>query len=310
MQIGIQRYMGCDYMERYAFYYDERDTQFKRTSLKELKALEKSNLKEFLYRQCRLFRNKSKTTPMTLVRNGEHQGFRLKGEYNNGTNIHSRGEYESPLHQGSKEAIASLNKICIFLGSEKVTLHIRRAEIEKRIVCNGSLYEVDVFLLLDRTEPSEYYRKLNGKVWLEVCHTCKVDSKQAEDFAVERETLLEYQTEDLKIICDTEDTLEYERSIERLAKNFENRGIVGHLICETRQQTLRNWHLSKKGNWTASVDDVRFTIIPNRDQKTYTIVYGEPPNYISCYNKKQFSTIEVAKKNADYLAYKLVSSIA
>lgn len=50
--------------------------------------------------------------------------------------------------------------------------------------------------------------------------TCKVDSKQAEDFAVERETLLEYQTEDLKIICDTEDTLEYERSIERLAENY------------------------------------------------------------------------------------------
>lgn len=62
------------------------------------------------------------------------------------------------------------------------------------VKCNNREYEIDIYIKIDRTEPEEYKNFWNGELWLEVFHTCKVDRKQAEDFAIESLPLFETKT--------------------------------------------------------------------------------------------------------------------
>ena len=210
-----------------AYYFDERVDEFKETNLWELKDLEASNTEEFLYRQPRLFRDQSYVVPMTLVRRGDNQGFRRRVNPDLAYNVSFRGERESLTHEGNKLALSSMQEFCIKFNRTKVRLFIRAIEQEKTIICNGSEYRIDLYLELDRTEPAHYYDELNGELWFEIYHTCKVDSKQAEDFAIEGKALFEYKVAPSCYISnDVASFDEYRQHIEKIKQKLKKRALV------------------------------------------------------------------------------------
>lgn len=293
-------------MQVIAYYFDERIGEFRETNLWELKCLESTNKEEFLYRQRRLFRDKSYAFPMTLVRRGKSQGFRRKATQRHGLNVNFRGDNESLTHQGNKEALLLLRKLCIRFNGEKVLLFIHSIEKEKSVVCNGSEYRIDLFLELERTEPASYYDELNGKLWFEIYHTCKVDSKQAEDFAIERQPLFEYKVASNCIISDNIKSInEYSQQVEKLANRYATQCINGYLICPARLETLSNWRKSTNGNWTARFGNDYFTIIKSKFEEAYGIIFNQRRKPLWQYMGKKFDTIDDAKKTADFIAFKL-----
>lgn len=286
------------------FYFDERDLKYKKTNLQELKRLEYSDKEEFLYRQKRLYRSENKEIPMILVRHGSNQGFRRKGTNGGYGTGYLRGERESLTHQGNKEAIATLNRLTIKFNGEEVILYIRNIEMEKSVICNGRRYDVDLFFELERTEPEEYFDQWEGELWFEIFHTCRVDSKQAEDFAIENKPLFEYKVPHSCNFVNNISLEGYEKRKLSLIKKYKENGIWGFLICRVREGTLSEWKLSNNGNWTAKIGDNYFTIIKSKYGDNYGIVYGER-KYIWEYNNKKFMTIEDAKSNANFIAFKL-----
>lgn len=287
-----------------SWYFDERSQEFKKTSLKELKRLEYDNKEEFLYIKERLYRSQNKNIPMILVRNGLNQGFRRKGNGIGNHTTKSRGEHESLTHQGNKEALATVDELIVMFNDEKVKLFIKSVEVEKEIVCNGTTYEIDLFFEIERTEPVEYHEQLNGKLWVEVFHTCKVDSKQAEDFAIANEPLFEYKVPDYYNFVNNISLEGYEKRKQFIAEKYSKNGIYGCLICKTRQESLAYWKKSEKGNWTARIGGNSFTIVKSKFGENYGLVFGNG-KYLWEYNGKKFFTIDDAKHNADFIAFKL-----
>ena len=297
---------GKEFMRVIAYYYDERTDQFRETNLWELKDLESSDTGEFLYRQPRLFRYQSCTVPMTLVRRGDNQGFRRRVNSGHNHNVNFRGERESLTHEGNKFAFSSMRELRIRFNGEEVRLFIRSIEQEKTIICNGSEYRIDLFFELDRTEPAHYYDELNGELWFEVYHTCKVDSKQAEDFAIERKSLFEYKVAPACYISNNVASFdEYRQHIEKIKKRHIEQGIDGYLICTARRESLANWHLSANGNWTAKLGDNNFTIIKSKYGEGYGIIFSQRRKPLWKYMEKEFSSIDEAKRVADFLAFKI-----
>ena len=287
-----------------SWYYDERSQEFRKTSLKELKRLEYENKEEFLYIKDRLYRSQNKSIPMTLVRNGLNQGFRRKGNGTGNFTGKSRGERESLTHQGNKEALATLEELVIKFNDEEVKLFIKSIEVEKEIICNGTEYEIDLFFELEKTDPAVYYEQWNGKLWFEVFHTCKVDSKQAEDFAIANEPLFEYKVPGFFNFVDNISLEGYEKRKLFISKKYTEQGVYGCLVCSTRQESLSYWRKSEKENWTARIGEHSFTIVKSKYGENYGLVYGNS-KYLWEYNGKKFLTIDDAKRNADFVAFKL-----
>ena len=289
-----------------AYYFDERVDEFKETNLWELKDLEASNTEEFLYRQPRLFRDQSYVVPMTLVRRGDNQGFRRRVNPDLAYNVSFRGERESLTHEGNKLALSSMQEFCIKFNRTKVRLFIRAIEQEKTIICNGSEYRIDLYLELDRTEPAHYYDELNGELWFEIYHTCKVDSKQAEDFAIEGKALFEYKVAPSCYISnDVASFDEYRQHIEKIKQKHAEQGVDGYLICSARQEALTNWHLSANGNWTARLGDDNFTIIKSKYNEGYGIKFSQRRKPLWKYMEKEMRSVDEAKRIADFIAFKI-----
>lgn len=287
-----------------SFYYDEIAQENKTTNLWEMKALEKSNNIEFKRRQKKLFRKEDGRIPMVLVRNGAHQGFKRKGLGTGNRTNYSRGDSESLTHQGNKEAIATLEELTIRFGDEQVELFIESIETEKEVACNGTEYEVDIYFKLRSTNPIEYCEKWGGELWFEVFHTCKVDCKKAEDFALENRTLFEYKVPEFFEFVDYISAEGYEKRKKYIATTYLRQGISGILICQNRGKSLSAWRKSDNGNWTARIGNNSFTIIKSKYDDTFGIVYGNK-KYKWDYNGNKFSTIDEAIKVADYFAFML-----
>lgn len=286
------------------WYYDERCQEYKKTSLKELKRLEYTDKEEFLYIKDRLFRSKNKKIPMILVRKGLNQGFRRKGNGTGNFTVKSRGERESLTHQGNKEAISTMEELTIRFNDEKVKLYIKKVEIEKEIICNGTPYEIDLYFELEKTEPENYFKEWDGKLWFEIFHTCRVDSKQAEDFAIENETLFEYKILQCYNFVNNISMEGYEKRKLSIVNKYKEKGVYGCLICKKRQESLSFWKVSENGNWTARIGEYNFTIIKSKYGENYGLVYGDG-KYLWEYNGKKFLSIDDAKINADFIAFKL-----
>ena len=76
------------------------------------------------------------------------------------------------------------------------------------------------------------------------------------------------------------------------------------MISKTRQESFAGWQKSKNGNWTAKIGEHIFTIVKSKFGENYGLVYGKH-NCIWEYNGKKFLTIEDARRNADFIAFKL-----
>lgn len=177
-------------------------------------------------------------------------------------------------------------------------------EFEKDVVCNGNVYRVDLFYEIERTEPEHYCSDWGGEICIEVFHRCKVDSKQAEDFAIANQVLFEYKVSKYFTFCDNITQEGYDKRVASIAMKIKTNGLYGYMICGTRQKTIDNWKLSKNGNWTAHIGDCNFTIIKSKDDISYGLVYGNG-KILWEYNGKKFYSVEDAKINADFVAFKI-----
>ena len=149
-----------------------------------------------------------------------------------------------------------------------------------------------------------YYDQWNGKLWFEVFHTCKVDSKQAEDFAIANETLFEYKVPNCFNFVNNISLEGYEKRKLFIAEKYRKNGVYGCLISKTRQESLAYWKKSEKGNWTARIGEHSFTIIKSKFGENYGLIYGNG-KCLWQYNGKKFLAIDDAKRNADFIAFKL-----
>lgn len=294
-------------MKSTCYYYNDIKLEFERVTLKEIKSLEVSEKSLFLKMTSHLYRFKDKRIQMTLVRNGAHQGFRRKGNGGGNTTLLTRGEKESDTHQINKEVIAEMNELTIEFNYEKVKLFIQKAEMEYGIMCNGSYYEADIYFKLDHTEPAEYCKLWNEELYFELFHTCRVDYKKAEDFAIDGKTLFEYKIPSyLNVVSNISEEGLVKRA-KSLRNTYENNSIRGCLICKAREESLQHWKLSSNGNWTCKIGDERFTIIESRYGHNYGIMYGKKKPLWE-YNNKKFTSVEEAKRIADYVAFRLYNN--
>lgn len=292
-------------MRMFCYYYDEVKQGYFETSYWAMKEIEGTT--EFLRRKSKLYKNNHGKTQMQIVVKGSHQGFR---RYPMGTGNHSclsRGDYESMSHQGNKEAIASLDKIKLNIGNDVVEVYVSDIELEKEVKCNNREYEIDIYIKIDRTEPEEYKNLWNGELWLEVFHTCKVDRKQAEDFAIERLPLFETKIPDTYTFYENITLEGYKKRKKQIIEKYKQFGVNGIFFSFNKKFFSVKWRLSENGNYTAHIGDRNFTIIKSKYDDGYGIMYGEKKPLWE-YNGKRFNSIEDAKKNAEYMAFLLYNN--
>ena len=292
-------------MRMFCYYYDEAYQSYFETSYWAMKEIEGTT--EFLRRKSNLYKDDHGKTKMQIVVKGSHQGVR---RFPMGTGNHlcsSRGDYESVSHQGNKEAIASLNEIKLNIGNETVLVYVGNIEIEKEVKCNNRKYEIDIYIKIDRTEPEEYKDLWNGELWLEVFHTCKVDRKQAEDFAIEGLPLFETKIPDTYTFYENITLEGYKKRKDQIVEKYKQIGVTGIFFLFNNKFSSVKWRLSENGNYTAYIGGRNFTIIKSKFDDGFGIMYGEKKPLWE-YNGKRFGSIEEAKKNAEYVAFLLYNN--
>lgn len=87
----------------------------------------------------------------------------------------------SMTHKIYELAIANVHKLKLFIFGEEIVLYIERAYPEYFIKTNYNSYYIDVYLILQGTEPRSYYYKWGGKIALEIYVSHKVDKSKAND---------------------------------------------------------------------------------------------------------------------------------
>ena len=268
-----------------------------------MKQFEKDDNAEFIRRRKNLCRREDGKIPMVMVKEGACRGFRRKGIPGGNTSDYSRGEKESLTHQGNKEVISELKEIVLKFSNEEVKVFIEYAECEKPVICNGRRYEIDIYFKLKATEPESYFEKWNGELWFEVFHTCKVDYQQAEDFAIANKTLFEYKVSKNYSFYDKISEEGYEKRKAMLSSIYSTKGIVGMIICQSRNESIHKWRRSVNGNMTAYIGESNFTIVKSKIGH-WGIGYGDG-KWKWEYNNKKFASEEEAMKVAEYFAFLL-----
>lgn len=87
----------------------------------------------------------------------------------------------SMTHKIYELAIANMHKLKLFIFGEEIVLYIERAYPEYFVKTNYNSYYIDVYLILQGTEPKSYYYKWGGKIAIEICVSHKVDKSKAND---------------------------------------------------------------------------------------------------------------------------------
>ena len=171
----------------------------------------------------------------------------------------------------------------------------------------GRRYEIDIYFKLARTDPEVYFDKWGGELWFEVYHTCRVDRNQAEDFAIENKTLFEFKIPETSCFYDYITDEGYIKRQATLKKWYSERGVKGLLICQNRGGSPCRWYKSTNGNMTARIDGTYYTVIKNKFDSNYGIMYGNGLLKWE-YNQKKFQTEKEAMKMAEYFAFILYNN--
>ena len=249
-------------------YYKKRDNSFDEISKFELAKLNEIDKEECLYIRHNLYRTRDGRVPMVWVSKGKSTGFKRKGLMTGNTTHQSRGENESETHDIHVDAIGSLDVIPIKFGDDTVIVYIESVEYDYPVTCNGNLYFVDLYFKLEKTEPEQYLDILGGELNLEVFHTCPVDLKQAEDFAIEGKSLYEYKIPPKYTIKKFFSEEQYVERKKRIMDSITAKGLKGYIIWMPKPKTLNKWIISSNGNPTCKIGDTFFTIFKRNDEIT------------------------------------------
>lgn len=231
---------------------DAKNGERVQKTFREILNLKGKNYGAFLVIKKRLFANRTGNQQVVAVCNGKSLGFRRKGAGGNSNETY-RGAHESPTHFGNKDAISQLEELRLRFNDGEVTLHIDKIIVEDDVVCNSNEYIVDLHLILKSTDPEEFYSKCGGEIYLELCHKCPVDSRQAFDMRVENITVLEYKIHDSRRVADGLSLEVYERRIEQLKNSYRRSGAYVKKI-NMHHDTVLVWNTDADGNYVAKND--------------------------------------------------------
>lgn len=287
----------------YYCHYLKRSGDVKQITLDDMKYYEEHDLEEHDYIAGHLFRTKKLTIKMEYVRQVEHPFFRKSNKKGNKSHK-SRGEAESFTHQIHVDAISDLKEFTINVYGNEVKLFIKDYELDKTVYCNGNSYEVDIYFELEKTEPAEYYDYLKGVLYFEVYHTCKVDWKQAEDFATENLPLYEYKISKKYSIPNKINGEYINNRIANFKEYLKKNSLKGYPIYFPQEINKNRWIANEKGNRVCKIDGTTFTIFI-KDHNWYLSIKENEKNVRFVdgfeYNEKD---LESAIKRADYIIFR------
>ena len=298
-------------MEKFAFWFDEQNNTFRRIGIEELSKIYKSDDRRLGLRiKENLFYFKNMSVRMTAVINAERsrRGFRRRSSNLGNSTSSYRGSNESLTHAANKEAIANLSKIKVLIAGVTVKLFVQEIVPEEAVICNGRRYKVDLKIVLLKTEPEIYQELFNGELWFELCHRCPIDTKQAEDFAVEGKALFEYVIPQEYNVFDNITTEGYEKRIAALTGCYRKKKIPGILICNHMEYEDVIWKRKEEtGNLVAMIDGNVITITKNRFSDGYVFYLD---GWHKEYNGKSFLTEKDAVMNAQFIAFEKMNKNA
>lgn len=289
-------------------YIEESEDYMKITDKEMLEMKQNPSLKiKYISYKSNLYWSKSKNQKMVFVSKG-NIGFR-KYPKNSSNNFYYRGENESMTHKGYKEAIASLKEIKMIIGDEEVIASIDNAELEKEVICNGRHYKCDVVLKISKIQPTDYIDKLGDYLYLEIYHTCSVDSRQANDFEAEGLTLLEYTIPRNREIYNNVSESGFEKQKKYIVNDIQKNGMKNLIVyCQSRI-SIAKWKIcnKKKETYSANILGLQFTVMKSQINNKYLVIYSYKNKtiYKEMYNQKSIDSIVEAKKIAEIIAIKL-----
>ncbi len=128
---------------------------------------------------------------------------------------------------------SEINKILLDAFGEQVLVFIKHASLEHFFRTAHNLYFIDVMLEIERTEPSSYYYKWNGKLALEIYVTHKVERSKINDFSKNRIQLYQIKIYDNQKIPDdieNEEQFNYYKHVIKKRIEKSNYKVVGRYL--------------------------------------------------------------------------------
>ncbi len=300
------------------YYLDHDNRNYKPINARQLCRIESEDNAEYLYIKENLVRfpTDSPRIEMVFYRNVMRPHFRRKGCGRGNRNIAAwRGEAESLTHYCNVRALSRQNCITIVFKSTRVRVYFEEnPRTEYRVVCNNRTYISDLYISIKKTEPVEYAEQWNYRLFMEIFHECRVDSRQAEDFYIENLPLFEHKImKKLFFVNDSSCTTEEdeENIIDQLAQLYQEEEIVGNMICPINRVELSGWHRSEKRNLTCNQDDVIITAFSDKEHEgryVLALKNNKQTRYVRNYNNQGIESEEQAIRLANYLFFRLYNN--
>lgn len=291
-----------------AYFYNKDDKTYTYVCRNTMKIMKETKDPKFIRYKSNLYRGENNKIQLEFVSTGKNFGFRRKGDKSSNKSNHYRWESESTTHFANKDVLSKLDELTIKIDKNDVKLYIEYFETEKPVICNGSRYEVDLYIKLLKTEPANYYNEFNGEIWFELYHTCPVDEKQYLDFLAANLTLYEYKIPECLNVYQniTEEGLVKRK--EFLTNFYKTKSIYGYLVTRSQELLKYLWYKKENNNYSFRYDGYVYTVFSNK-YNGYSISINhskfKKTKFISEYNNKKFASIDDAKNIAMIYAFKI-----
>lgn len=211
-------------------------------------------------------------------------------------------------------AIVNLKKMKIYIWGEEIVLYIKQALPEYFVKTEYNSYFIDVYLILQRTEPKSFFFKWGGKIAIEICVTHKVNKSKANDLELKNIQVCEiivYKNQYIPDnLCNEKDFLYY---IERVKKRLLNDKNVGRFLNDVNPPKGTEWEKRylKLEQYERDIMDLEKKIQENEEKIHEQQENIEKNERQICMLEKQEMDIEeeikMKKKSLGEIEYKLSS---
>lgn len=128
---------------------------------------------------------------------------------------------------------SEMNKILLDAFGEQVLVFIKHASLEYFFRTAYNSYLIDVMLEIERTEPSSYYYKWNGKLALEIYVAHKVEKSKINDFSENRIQLFQIKIYDNQRVpedIESEEQFNYYKQLIKKRIEKSNYKVIGSYL--------------------------------------------------------------------------------
>lgn len=151
--------------------------------------------------------------------------------YYNNTSRSGVGSDMTMTHRAQVEAISDSKQLHLFWFGKKILIYIKEGYPEYPIESYSTKYIIDAFLLLEKTDPSSYFYKWNGKLAIEVHVSHKTDLAKCSDLQNTGIQIFEVQPYEKTIRSNELTELEYKEYVSKIKKKYIMKNyLVGNFI--------------------------------------------------------------------------------